>query len=125
MRAWDRNLLLAGDAAGFFDGISGEGISLALRSSRYTAEAALSYLETGSNDSFRAYGRRMQDLRRPSTFFARLILALAARPALARVALRNLAHRPDVFSRLAAVNSGELRFRDLRPGDLLGLLAGR
>jgi hypothetical protein len=52
------------------------------------------------------------------------VLTLAARPSLARRTLSNLAARPEVFSRLVAINGGELGFADLRPRDLLGLLVG-
>jgi flavin-dependent dehydrogenase len=123
-RAWQRNLLLAGDAAGFFDAISGEGISLALQSGRLAAEAVQAYLESGSEEPFRRYDRELADLRRPSMLFARLMLTLAAHPVLALRALGNLSRRPETFARLVAVNSGELRLRDLRPRDVLGLTVG-
>jgi flavin-dependent dehydrogenase len=118
------NLVLAGDAAGFHDAISGEGMSLALRSAPLAAEAVLRYLETGSRAGFEAYEDAVRMLRRPSTLFARLMLTLRDRPALARRALRNLARRPDSFTRLVGLNGGELGFRDLRPRDLSALVLG-
>jgi flavin-dependent dehydrogenase len=121
---WRRNLILAGDAAGFCDGITGEGISIALRSARLAAEAVGAYLGSGSSEAFARYGMEVRRLRRPSELFARLILALAARPVLARYVLRNLSRRPGTFSRLVSVNAGELSLRDLRPKDLLGLALG-
>jgi 2-polyprenyl-6-methoxyphenol hydroxylase-like FAD-dependent oxidoreductase len=122
--AWRHNLVLAGDAAGFHDAVTGEGISLALRASRLVASAVESYLETGNSSAFQHYDRGWRDLRRPSTLLADFILFLRRRPALARRAIRNLAARPGVFSRLVALNGGELGFRELRPRDLAGLLFG-
>jgi flavin-dependent dehydrogenase len=118
------NLLLAGDAAGFHDAISGVGMSLALRAARPAADAVLAYLESGSRDGFVAYERLARSMRRPSTLFADLMLALRDRPPLARRAMRNLARRPGTFARLVALNGSELGFRDLRPRDLAALVLG-
>jgi flavin-dependent dehydrogenase len=118
------NLLLAGDAAGFHDAISGEGMSLALRAARPAADAVLAYLESGSRDGFVAYERIARRMRRPSTLFADLMLALRDRPPLARRAMRNLARQPGTFARLIALNGSELEIRDLRPRDLAALVLG-
>src|SRR5213079_605304 len=58
-RAWRANVVLAGDAAGFFDGISGEGMSVALASARDCAVAVDAFLRDGNHEHFRGYdGRR-------------------------------------------------------------------
>jgi flavin-dependent dehydrogenase len=54
-RAWRANVVLVGDAAGFFDGITGEGMSLALVSARLCAQAVREHLETGEFQPFRRY----------------------------------------------------------------------
>jgi flavin-dependent dehydrogenase len=118
------NLVLVGDAAGFNDGISGDGMSLALQSARYCAEAIDAFLDSGSTLPFRRYERRCRLLARNSRLFTSFMLALAARPALGVRALRNLSHRPATMSKLAAINSGDLGFRSLRPRDLLALAFG-
>jgi geranylgeranyl reductase family protein len=123
-RASQRNLLLVGDAAGFFDGISGEGMSLALRTAPLAAKAIRDYLATGSETSFQWYHQQVLTMRRPSTIFARMLLGLTHSPALASYVLRNLARRPDSFGRFLGVSDGELRFRDLRPRDLVAVLTG-
>jgi flavin-dependent dehydrogenase len=121
-REWDRNLVLAGDAAGFFDGISGEGMALALTSARFCAEAIAEYLDSGNQAAFAAYGRKRRALARPSELLARLSLFLAARPALARRSLANMGRHPETFARLVAVNSRDLPLRALRPRDLVAIM---
>ncbi len=123
-RAWRANVVLAGDAAGFVDGISGEGMSAALVSARVCAEAVNAHLEHGGYAAFRAYDARRRAIVRNSNLVARLALVLSAKPAVARVAVRNLARRPGTFARLTAINTGEAGLRSLRPGDLSALAMG-
>jgi flavin-dependent dehydrogenase len=124
-RAWSHNLVLAGDAAGFYDGISGEGMSLALLSARGCAEAVHAYLNDGNTRHFELYDRALRRRQRNSTLLARLNLALAARPSLGLRALRNLSRRPATFERLLSINQGLGGFDSLRPRDLTALLFGR
>jgi flavin-dependent dehydrogenase len=49
---FQRNLVLVGDAAGFYDPISGEGISTALRSAPLAAKAIEAFLARGSPEPF-------------------------------------------------------------------------
>ncbi len=123
-RAWRDNLVLAGDAAGFCDGISGEGMSLALVTSADCAGAVERYLDNGRQDAFEAYDRRRRARARNSTLLARLTLALSRRSWTAERALRNLGRRPETFAKLVAINTGELGFRALRPADVSALLLG-
>lgn len=123
-RAWRANFLLAGDAAGFFDGITGEGMSAALASGRLAAQAALTYLETGSYEPFRAYQRERSALVRNTNLLGRIMLGLAARPVLAGFAVRNLSRQPEAFDHLIAISAGEAGLRSLRPGDALALGLG-
>lgn len=124
LRAWRANVVLVGDAAGFFDGISGEGMSAALLSARHCAAAVDNYLAAGDYAAFRAYDRQRRNLVRNSNLVARLALMLAAKPRVARVAVRNLARRPGTFAKLTAINSGEAGLRSLRPWDLSALVLG-
>ncbi len=123
-KLWSRNLVLAGDAAGFFDGITGEGMSLALVSARHCAEAVDGFLRTGSAKPFALYQKRRRALARNSELLGRLTLALAARPWLARRCLRSLSRHPATFSKLVAISSGEAGLRSLRPADLASLMVG-
>lgn len=116
---WSRNLVLAGDAAGFFDGITGEGMTLALVSARHCAAAVKEYLTSGSEARFAEYESKRRALARKSQILGRLTLLLAARPWTTRRAVRGLARDPDAFSRLLAVSSGEQRLLSLKPMDLV------
>lgn len=123
-RAFRANVVLVGDAAGFLDGISGEGMSAALLAAPHAAKAIDRFLRDGDHEHLREYDRRRQALVRNSDLLARLSLLLAGRPALARLAVRNLARQPDTFRRLTAVSSGEQPLRSLQPRDAFALLAG-
>jgi flavin-dependent dehydrogenase len=123
-RTWRANFVLVGDAAGFYDGITGEGMSIALVSARACAEAVDAYLRAGSYDSFRDYDAARRSLARNSDLLGRLSLALGRHPALASFAVRNLGRRPESFERLVAVNTGELPLRALSPRELWALATG-
>jgi flavin-dependent dehydrogenase len=90
---------LVGDAAGYRDAITGEGLSLAF----HQALALAACLAADDLDSYPAALERLAA--RPYRFI-RLLLAAEARPALRRRLLRLLAARPDLFRRLLAAHSG-------------------
>ena len=121
-RAWRANVVLAGDAAGFFDGITGEGMSVALRGAERAARAVDAYLATGSYAPFRRYDRERRALTGNSDLLGRLSLGLARSPVVAELAVRNLGRRPETFARLVAVNTGAAGLRSLRPRDVAALL---
>jgi flavin-dependent dehydrogenase len=54
-------LLLAGDAAGFVDPITGDGLRFALRGGELAAETALQMLQTGDSDGHIALARRRRE----------------------------------------------------------------
>jgi len=124
-RPWRANLVLVGDAAGFFDGITGEGMSVALVSARFCAAAVDSYLGAGDYAAFREYAAHRSGLVRNSNMLARVSLTLGSRPPLARMAVRNLQRQPRTFEKLVAINSGEASLRSVRPRDLMALATGR
>jgi flavin-dependent dehydrogenase len=124
-RPWRANLVLTGDAAGFFDGITGEGMSIALVSARACAQAAHRYLSSGDYEPFREYAARRTVLVRNSNLLGRVSLTLGSRPWLARLAVRNLQRQPETFEKLVAINNGEANLRALHPRDLVALATGR
>ena len=111
-------VVLAGDAAGFFDGITGEGMSVALQGGALCARAVDAALVTGTRAPLATYERRTRRLARNSTALGALTLLLAARPTLARLAIRQLAAHPDTFDRMLAINAGVTGFGALSWRDL-------
>lgn len=123
-RAWRANVVLAGDAAGFFDGITGDGISFALASGRLAARAVGEHLHTNEYGPFRRYERERRALARNADLLGRLTLFLARDPRLTGFTMRNLSRHPETFQRLVRVSSGDAGFTSLRPRDVAALLAG-
>jgi flavin-dependent dehydrogenase len=123
-RAWRDNLVLVGDAAGFFDGVSGDGISLALQGAKRCAAAVHGYLCDGESRHFAAYHRDLRAAARNSTLLARFVLRLASHPAIGRRVLANLRQQPRTLARLVEVSQARRSFAGLRPRDLLALALG-
>jgi flavin-dependent dehydrogenase len=123
-RPWRANVVLVGDAAGFFDGITGEGMSVALRSARDCAAACDAYLDSGGYEPFKRYAAQRSAVVLNSGLLGRLTLTLGERPPLARMAVRNLRRKPATFDRLLGLNAGTLGLGSLRPGDVLALALG-
>ncbi|GEJ58487.1 NAD(P)/FAD-dependent oxidoreductase [Anaeromyxobacter diazotrophicus] len=101
-RTLDR-LVLLGDAAGYLDAITGEGLSLALAGALALGAALPAALQAGAGAaSFAAWerGERLRYARYAAV--TRLVLALARRPALRARALDRLGRHPALFARLVA-----------------------
>jgi flavin-dependent dehydrogenase len=103
--------LLVGDAAGYFDALTGEGVGLALASGDAAAQAIFGALSTGGGAAPTAralapYARAYRALIRSSDRLARLALCFARRPRRARFAISTLARSPSLFHRLLAVQAG-------------------
>ena len=90
-------LALIGDAAGYVDAITGEGLSIAF----HQAEALATALAAGDLEPYARQHRRIVALPDAMT---RLLLFVERRPALRRRVIRALAREPQVFSRLLAVH---------------------
>ena len=81
-------LLLAGDAAGFIDPMTGDGLHFALRGGELAAHAALSALEDGRADAHIQLERMRRQAFRSKWRFNRALRALAGSPLAMRVASR-------------------------------------
>ena len=92
-------VLLVGDASGYVDAITGEGLSLAFASAGAIVEAT-------ARDDASAYRRAWARLRRQHVTLTRLVLWIADRPALRRRVVRALATRPSAFRAFLALNTG-------------------
>ena len=101
---------LVGDASGYLDAISGEGISLAL------AQAQALYDSIGpwmlSNDrvptarELQGYSRRISGMVRQHQLITRLVLFLSRKPRLAERAIKGLSRQPELFRWLLSANMG-------------------
>jgi flavin-dependent dehydrogenase len=100
------NVALVGDAAGYLDAITGEGLAVALHESAALAEAVVA----GDLGLYAAAHRRINRL--PNTMTS-LMLALERRPSLRARAVRALAAEPALFSRLLGIHARTLPPRRL------------
>jgi flavin-dependent dehydrogenase len=94
--------VLVGDAAGFYDPFTGEGVTLALRGAELAAEVAHPALTNGSTD-LRLYDRLRDGATRDKFRLNRLLQRIVAWPALANGVARRLARRPDLADQLVGI----------------------
>lgn len=100
------NLALVGDAAGYLDAITGEGLAVALHQSAALVDA----LRQGSLAGYSAASRRIHRL---PDIMTSLMLALERRPRLRARAVRALAAEPALFSLLLGIHGRLLPARSL------------
>lgn len=92
-------VILVGDAAGFLDALTGEGVGIALESAGVLAEAL-------ANDRPRDYEQRWRGLTRRHHLVTGLLLAAARRPRLRRALVKALSDRPEAFQDLLSFHTG-------------------
>ena len=114
--------ILVGDAAGFLDPLTGEGLHRALVSAELAADVIDGHLR-GEAGALRSYDRSMTARFRSKDVVTLLIQAFLARPALIRYAARRLARRDRLRETMGLV-LGDLvpASRALEPSFLAGLL---
>jgi flavin-dependent dehydrogenase len=95
------NVALVGDAAGYVDALTGEGLGLAFRSAAALADVL------GRGRPLAAYERAHRGLVRDHALVTRLLLAVATHPRLRQRFIRGLARDPRAFERLVGVLGGE------------------
>ena len=106
--------LLVGDAAGYVDAITGEGIGAALRQGLAAGDALAAALTAAGRRrplpltaaALAGYARAHTAIVRDGDRLTELVLTLARHPWLARRAIGSLARRPRVMERLLRVHSG-------------------
>jgi menaquinone-9 beta-reductase len=117
--------LLVGDAAGYYDPFTGQGIYRALRGAELAATAADAALRAGDTSAARLapYDRARRGAFSTSERLQHVIEAFVSRPRLMGVAARRLAARPALADALVAVTGDMRPVRSLlRPGLLAALL---
>lgn len=111
---WSGNVALVGDAAGYLDAITGEGLAVALHESAALVEAIVA----GDLGRYESAYRRINRL---PNFMTGLVLALERRPRLRVRAVRALAAEPALFSRLLGIHARTLPPRRLGMDGILRL----
>lgn len=118
---------LVGDAAGYFDPFTGQGIFQALAGALALAESADDALRAGHPivPPLRPYARRHARIVRGARAVQRAIDFVTSRPSLADRAIRRLADAPATATTLVAVTGDILPARSLlSPSAILALLFG-
>lgn len=112
-------IFLIGDAAGFVDPISGEGIASGFLQARAFVAAL------GQTQPERTYRRAHRRLTTDPRRAAGLLVYLSGSPARAARGLRGLEHAPAVMSKLLGVLFGYWGFSRLTPREWVAILFGR
>ncbi|MGZ6126385.1 MAG: NAD(P)/FAD-dependent oxidoreductase, partial [Myxococcales bacterium] len=100
---WADRLALIGDAAGYVDAITGQGLSLAFAASGLLAQALPEDLSADLRPALRRYAARLRPRWLAYAVPAQALVALSRRPALRRAAFRSLAAVPGAFGALVRV----------------------
>lgn len=105
-------VMLVGDAAGFYDPFTGEGVTLALRSAELAAEVADVALRAGRLDDLRAYDRFRHEVTRDKFRLNRVIQEIVAWPEVANAVARRLRRKPGLADRLVGIAGDFVPARD-------------
>jgi menaquinone-9 beta-reductase len=115
----DRGIFLVGDAAGFTDPITAEGIATGLRQARAFAAAL------ASPDPERTYRQAHQQLTKDPGRVAALLLRLSRTPALVDRAIRNHRQSPQTLAKLLGTGFGYWGFNRITPREWIRMFTGR
>jgi len=111
------SVALVGDAAGYLDAITGEGLAMAFHQAAALGAAL-------ADDDLSAYARAHRRLARFPNALIRTLLFVERRPRLRRRVIRTLTRDAELFRRLLAIHAGQAPVHRLLPGGLLRLAAG-
>jgi flavin-dependent dehydrogenase len=115
----DRGIFLVGDAAGFTDPITAEGIATGLRQARAFAAAL------DAPDPERAYRQAHRRLTKDPRRVAALFLRLSRTPALVARAIRSQGRSPHTLTTLLGVGFGYWGFNRITPREWIRIFSGR
>ena len=122
---WRGRGVLVGDAAGYVDAITGEGMSLALKTATLAADAIRGVVDgRGADVEFAVYAKRRMAAFRDHAILTVGLVELARRPFFCRRAIARLAKDPALFTRLLAVNNGTKSLTSLGVLDVVKLAVG-
>ncbi len=101
---------LVGDASGYLDAITGEGISLALAQVQALCDAIgpwmISHDGVPTARDLQGYSRRISGMVRQHQWITRLVLFLSRNPRLAERTIKGLGRQPELFRWLLSANMG-------------------
>jgi geranylgeranyl reductase family protein len=119
-------VVLVGDAAGYFDPLTGQGIYRALRSAEIAAPAIDAALEDGrtSREALGSYRRELTAAFRAGRWLQRLIEAALGRPGLLERVLERLERTGSLADLVAVTGDARPATSLLRPDLLLRVVAG-
>lgn len=125
--SFGRRVLLVGDAAGALDPITGEGLSISLKSSVLAAQAIFGALEKSdfSLKPLRAYHKTRLRTIRELSMLTSLVLWLSQHPSLAHRIIGNLGLQPATFTKLLGIAAGSHGLRSLSPRDAFRIVLGK
>ena len=115
----DRGVFLIGDAAGFSDPITAEGVATGLRQARAFAAA----LDTPNPE--RTYRQAHRRLTKDPRRIAALLLRLSRTPALIERGIRNHERAPRTLATLLGIGFGYWGFNRITPREWIRLFTGR
>lgn len=124
--SFGRRLILVGDAAGALDPITGEGLSISLKSSLLAAQTIISVFESGDFGAkpLKAYHRSRLKSIRELSLLTRLVLWLSQHPKVAHKIIANLGEQPQTFSKLLGIAAGSYGVSSLTPRDACRIVLG-
>ena len=109
-------IALVGDAAGYVDALTGEGLALGFLGARALVDCV------ADGKPLADYERACRRLARNHVLVTRSLLLLATRPRLRARVVRLLSRDPALFDRLLAVSSGRLPLSSLGLAEMYRLL---
>lgn len=116
---------LVGDAAGYVDAVTGEGMELALRSVEALAAVVPGALQVGARAaSLRPYAEARAKIVRDPDRLTKLVLLLERYPTLGTRGVRALQRHPALYQKLLSVQGGEAPLSSLGLRDWARLLLG-
>lgn len=108
-------LALVGDASGYIDPVTGEGLSMAFHQ-------AVALAESLTCDSLASYARAHRRIGRLPNAMTHLILAIERRPRLRHRVIKTLAAEPRLFDRFLGIHSRMLPLSAIGLGEILRLV---
>lgn len=117
-------VLLAGDAAGMADPITGEGLAWAMETGALAGQAAAAALAAGQPDQAAARHWRAMGHVRTELFRARLLARVFHHPAMHPRFLNLIAHNPRLQRRYLALLAGQIDYADIGLSSLWRLVRG-